>query len=71
MKLFILKTHCYYDGTYEQVIIRAESEEQARNIAYETTKWCQGDDFLKPDKSNCLEVTVEGNADFITGYYNS
>jgi len=71
MKLFILSQSYNTDyDTYDAKIVRAETEEQAREIANEVTG-CEGKIWCDPSKSRCEALTTEGEAESILESFNA
>lgn len=67
MKLFLLTpTQPYWDyDTYDAKLIRAESEQRAREIANESPGCCCEDIWLDPIKVPCEILTIEGKEEII------
>ena len=69
MKLFKISTAHYSYDEYDAFIIRAENESEARKLAMKeaggTSMWINGGEFLNSDRSECVEVEVNGEAGII------
>jgi hypothetical protein len=71
-KIFLLKLvkDNHRRDIYNRITIKAESEELARKLAYRYSKKTNGDDFLKPDVSECIELhNTDDNIGYIASNY--
>jgi hypothetical protein len=58
--------------THFGFVIRAETEERARQLASEAVYWCEnGAAWLDPDFTTCEEITGEGEEEVVLKDYNA
>jgi hypothetical protein len=74
MKLYLLKIEnrnfVGYDA-YDSCLVRAETEEQARNIAAAELLGWQSKFWTDPAIASCQEVTQNGEPEIIIDSYNA
>jgi hypothetical protein len=77
MKLWLLKLKSEYYGDYkiydyyDSFVIRAETEIDARSIAFNNAGDESGEVWKDPEKSTCEELQAEGKVELVLGSYNA
>ena len=74
MKLFKISTEHFEYDQHDAFIIRAADEAEARKIAATNAgmdQWGNGKEFLNSERSECVEVTIDGPTACILGSFNA
>ena len=56
---------------YKGFVIRAKTEQEARNLAVEVGQYSNGSVFLDSQKSKCKEIKKQGTAEIILESFNA